>query len=414
MALSFDLAADHARVAGRERVVFTPDQPVRELVFRLWPNGPEGGRTGAELRVARASVLGSSRFQVAAAGGRPDTPGTLLTVPLPGTVPAGEAVTADLEFTLTLPPARSDRLGHTATTAWWASSHPLLAWQRGRGWVREPAVPLAGETAVSEAARLDLTVTAPAADTVLTTGAADAPVADGGRRRWHSTASAVRDVSVAVAPFRLATGRAGGVPVTVGMAPEVAQPPQEVLAEATRAVAALAARFGPYPFEALTMAAVPGVGGSGIEYPGVILLGDTPSYRIVVTHEVAHQWFYGLVGDDQGRDPWLDEAFATYAEALVNRDQATYLPMLSVRDAVGLPMSAFGVDVARYVLAVYGKGAAALLTARQRAGPAAFDAALRCYLARNAWRVAAPEDVARALAGLPPALTVLRRAGALR
>jgi aminopeptidase N len=33
-------------------------------------------------------------------------------------------------------------------------------------------------------------------------------------------------------------------------------------------------------------------------------------------HEVAHQWFYGLIGDDQIVEPWLDEAAATYAEAL--------------------------------------------------------------------------------------------------
>ena len=31
-------------------------------------------------------------------------------------------------------------------------------------------------------------------------------------------------------------------------------------------------------------------------------------------HEVAHQWFYGLVGNHQGRDPWMDEGIATYAE----------------------------------------------------------------------------------------------------
>ena len=29
-------------------------------------------------------------------------------------------------------------------------------------------------------------------------------------------------------------------------------------------------------------------------------------------------WFYGMVGNSQFRDPWLDEAFASYAEELVD------------------------------------------------------------------------------------------------
>ena len=33
-----------------------------------------------------------------------------------------------------------------------------------------------------------------------------------------------------------------------------------------------------------------------------------------VRHEIAHQWFYSLVGDDQRHTPWLDESFATWVE----------------------------------------------------------------------------------------------------
>ena len=56
---------------------------------------------------------------------------------------------------------------------------------------------------------------------------------------------------------------------------------------------------------------------------------------------------------------------------------------------------------------------AALLEAREQAGAEAFDAAVRCYVQAAAWRIAAPEDVAAALADLPAALDVLTGAGAL-
>jgi aminopeptidase N len=48
----------------------------------------------------------------------------------------------------------------------------------------------------------------------------------------------------------------------------------------------------------------------GMEYPELVFA--YPS-EVAVVHEIAHQWWYGLVGDDQYHEPWLDESFATYS-----------------------------------------------------------------------------------------------------
>ena len=48
-----------------------------------------------------------------------------------------------------------------------------------------------------------------------------------------------------------------------------------------------------------------------MEYPELVMVVDDPTS---VAHEVAHQWFYGLVGSDQWREPWLDESLATFAQ----------------------------------------------------------------------------------------------------
>ena len=136
--------------------------------------------------------------------------------------------------------------------------------------------------------------------------------------------------------------------------------------------------------------------------------------RGVLVHEVAHMWFYGMVGDDQYRDPWLDEAFASYAEGLVDQPSAAAVQNTLARPGrVGAAIGDFAND-AEYFSTVYGKGEAALLTARQQAGPDRFDAALRCYIDTNAWRIARPSDVAAALHGLPKAQLVLLKAGALQ
>jgi aminopeptidase N len=129
-------------------------------------------------------------------------------------------------------------------------------------------------------------------------------------------------------------------------------------------------------------------------------------------------WFYGLVGNDQGRDPWLDESFATYAQLLTaGGDTPAFgdIPQPDRRD-VGKPMTYWPQvrhpDTAYYDT-VYNVGAAALLQARQSAGADAFDAAVREYVRRNAYAVATPKDVEAAFADLPKALAVLREVGAL-
>lgn len=418
--LAFDLSADRRQVTGTETVRFIPDLPVTELVFRLWPNGASAP-AGTRLSITRAVTPGGGAYATQSLGARVGSQGTLLSIPLGRTAPAGRPITADLAFILSLPRPAFERWGSSGRTAWWASGQPLLAWERGRGWAREPAVRVPSEAAVSEAARTDVTVSTPAGDTVLMTGlAGPARPQAGGRIRWHSTSDAARDVSVAVSRFATRTATVAGVRVIVGVAPDTVPDPvmrvpvdaADLLADTRRSMEALAKMYGPFPYPSLTVAALPSLVSGGIEYPGAIQVGNQ-DWHVVLPHETAHQYFYGMVGDDQARDPWLDEAFATYSEARVNGDGKHYLSDLHRPGRVGSSVQSWGADAQGYVLAIYAKGAAALLTARQRAGTAAFDAAIRCYVRANAWKISTPGAVAASLARLPTATAVLKQAGAL-
>jgi hypothetical protein len=73
----------------------------------------------------------------------------------------------------------------------------------------------------------------------------------------------------------------------------------------------------------------------------------------------------------------------------------------------------YGTNSPEYYYVTYNKGAAALLTARQAAGPAKWDAALRCYVGANAWRIVSPPDLERAISRLSAAIHELQQAGAL-
>ena len=410
VSLDFRLEDDRVTVTGTETVVFTPDQGVEELVFRLVPNGPDSAPNGNRLVVddVRGDDVAEGRYEPAAAA----DPGGLYVVTLEDELDAGDSTEVELDFTLSLGERGFDRFGSDDGVSWWASGAPLLAWEPGVGWAEDPFVDLGGETTTSPVMDTTVTVSAPEDLTVLMTGARAASSApQDGRRTWTSTEPVARDVGVAAGLFTTQEATTpGGVAVTVGVLPDGDLPVAQLAEWTVAAITDLEARVGTFPYRTLTVALLPDYGG-GIEYPSMILEA-TPS-RLVLVHEVAHQWFYGMVGNSQFDDPWLDEAFATWAEAVVNEQSAFgYEAALRLPGEVGGTMAEFS-DDGTYFEVVYGKGGAALLAARAAAGPEAFDAAIRCYVDATAWSIATPEDVYAALTDLPAALAPLLDAQAL-
>jgi hypothetical protein len=377
---------------------------VSEVVLRLWAAAPRPARAGGGIDIR------STRIDGRVVASRRSSPTVLR---LPARVAAGHAVTIDVAFTLRLPTGINDRFGHRGTTAWFGSGLPVLAWERGRGWALEPATGAFAEASTSEAMELtSLTVRRAKGLKVIATGVQVSE--DGTTARFR--ARSVRDVAVAVGSFRVAHATGGNVPVVVGVAPGLTDDPAATARELARAMRAHAARFGPFPYERLAVAVLPDIRG-GIEYPAAILLGHGQTKDATASHEVAHEWFYGLIGDDQGRDPWLDESFATYAEALDRGTGPAYertsIPSAG-RGRTGQPMTFWESRQSIYFRSVYTQGAVALIQARRAAGAAAFDNALRCHVRRNAHRITTPDDLRTSLAKLPAALRVLTAAGALR
>ena len=343
-------------------------------------------------------------------------PGTLLRLKLPTPVPAGQSIDAVLDFDVVLGAGSDDRVGRSGATAWWGTGLPLLAWERGRGWAREPATRAFAEATTSEAFDLRaMTVETAASDVVLATGTTGkVETRPGNRRRHYFSAPAVRDVMVATGPFRVSRRTESGVPIAVGVAPGLKDDPVGMARLHAEALRVHIARFGRFGYADLDVAVVPSIRG-GIEYPGAILLGPN-QLDSTLSHEVAHQWFYGLVGDNQGRDPWLDEAFATYAEALHRGTGPSYrqrtIPPSGV-NRVGKPMTYWDTRTADYFRSVYIQGAVMLLDARDAVGAARFDQLVRCYVAARAGGISTVQAVERAFAGAPEAIRIFRREGAL-
>ncbi len=399
LGVRLDLA--RGRVIGKESVTFTPDLPTGRLVFRLWPNAPPQAAEGAHLAVGQVE---SGDTALASDLTDPTTLEVTPTAPLAG----GQSITVSMSFTLKLPGAVLDRLSHDGSTVLLGSFFPVLPWVVGQGWALDPPTTTLAEASTDPTADFDVTIRLPKGLLlphgleVLATGERDGPN--------HWTATAVRDFAIVVGSFRVATNvlyMPDPVTVTVGVEHGVATPPAALLDRIDEALGALEVRYGQYPWKTFTLALVKVLGHSGIEYPNLVMEGAQGIDR-VTTHELAHQWFYSLVGNDQARDPWLDEALATWAAAQVDG----FLPFFQhlkihgvAADHVGFPMTYWDHHAKAYELGVYFRGVQALAAL---GSSAAVDCALRTYVAEHAFGIATPQDLLGALdSTIPNASTKL-------
>jgi hypothetical protein len=381
-------------VQGTLAVAFTPDVATGRLVFRLWPNGPLQAREGAHLQVSGVRVGGRPVAAVL-----PDP--TTLVIRSGGGFAAGRTVHVAMRFRLRLPGAVVDRLARVGGAVRLGSFFPIMPWEAGVGWDTDPPTTSLAETSSSPTADFAVRVRVPAGLSAVATGVASA---DG---EWR--ARAVRDFALAVGRFQTATAMAhapGRVRVVAAVARGVAVSPAAVAAEVRADLGSLSRRFGPYPWPDLHVAVMPGQSSLGIEYPTMIFLG-TGTAGALTTHEVAHQWFYSLVGNDQARDPVLDEGLATYAMGTFFAG----VPLVGrLLPRTGEPMRFWDrLPYRDYQLGVYVDGARAV----RSLGPGRLvDCALRTYVARNAYGIATQAGLVAALATvIPTAPARLRRFG---
>jgi Peptidase family M1 domain len=363
-------------ITGNVRVTFTPNLPTDHLVFRLWPNGPAQRDAGEHLDVGPVKEDGRELHVL-----RPNP--TTLRVELGRMLGPGSHVTVQLPWRLMLGRSHIDRNARFRGGLRLGTFFPLLSWDPRRGWLTDPASRLYAETAATPTADFDLRVRAPAGLRVLATGDSAGP--------GHFRAHAVRDLAVAVGPFRVESARVGRVTVHVA-ALAGSRGRHAVMSIARHALRALSARFGAYPWRSYTLVLPPDLPPSGIEYPMLAYIGSSRYARLIVDHETAHQWFYSLVGNDQARDPWLDETLATWSQTRLGSREPPRNGRVpkSVQRHVGAPVSYWEARGDWYYFGVYGEGVSAL---RSLGDAAAVDCALRHYVALRAYSIAQPGDL---------------------
>jgi len=380
--VNVDLAA--GVVDGRGQMSFTPDADTERVVIRLWANSPRITRAGGRMEVFVDGALASATSQ-------PDA--TTIVIRRP--VRAGERFETGLVWNLTLPAsATNDRIMRGADWVRLGSFLPVFAWEPGVGWQEQPPTAGFAEASTSVPSDYQVSVTGlPEGVALLATGVQK----DGA---WF--ASAVPEWAMTAARMTVRSREVDGVAFAVGVEASVAESPDPYLDKVVRSVQRFSELYGPYPWPSLSFAITPGLSG-GIEYPMHVLQGPGTIGR-TTSHEVAHMWFYGLVSTNQGRDPWIDEGLATWAEG---RYEGT-TPSLMARDIpadgrgrAGEPMTFWESRQGSYYRSVYVQGAQAV-GALAPSSVEAVDCALRHLVARQAFEVTSPQEVADAITPVFP------------
>ena len=192
----------------------------------------------------------------------------------------------------------------------------------------------------------------------------------------------VRDFTITASPDFVTRSTTVGSTKIVGIARSSAVA-SRLRDEGARAFGKLKARLGSYPYP--TLRVVQSAGGYAMESPALVWLPyglDASRYRYLVTHEVAHQWFYGLVGSNQAREPFADEAAADFVTRYVLASRRG-----SSCSTAELDHSIYYYSRACYYEVIYIQGGNLLNTARTRMGSTAFWAALRGYIADNRYKL---------------------------
>jgi len=290
--------------SGRERISFTntSSAPLAEVYLRLWGNAWDGCKSAVKV----------SRFE----GGKAGTPTvncTALKVSLGKVLASGKRMSIAFDVAMTAP-NRLDRFGRSGAYSFFGNALPVLAVRDQNGWHLEPDVGI-GESYYTLASDFTVRLDHPAGLGVPATGRTTLSKATS----TVSIAKQVRDFAWAVGPFKQTVATSpGGVKVrtwwtTAVTAGAVADARDKGIA----AIDDFGRRFGKYPYGEVDLVLNDKwVSFSGMEYPGFVLLIAPPGEEGPVVHELAHQWWYGIVGNNEYADPWLDEAFASYASDL--------------------------------------------------------------------------------------------------
>ena len=408
--IDLKIAQDLGSLRGHQGVCYTnqESEPLAEVVFRLFPNLLGGAATVSEVQVDGEAVEPTLELADSA-----------LWVPLADQLQPGQSVVIGMDFQVDVAQEMASSYGLFGLFDGVLSLHevyPAIPVYDDEGWNVE-LPPRRGDITFYDAAFYTVQVTAPARLVVVASGVEVARAEDNDRQTLTFAAGPARGFYLTAGEEYVVVSETVGE-TTVNSYALVGQESGADLALqfATSALESYNERFGAYPYTELDVVSTPMMA-LGMEYPGIVAVTNDlydPDGEIrgvpapmmmegTVSHEVAHQWFYNVVGNDQIDEPWLDEALVQYVTGLYYLDtygepgyqgwRGSWVDRWNRVDQaeipIGLPVRAY--EDGAYGAIVYGRGPLFIEALAKSMGQETFDAFLRDYYQSHAWDIGTGE-----------------------
>ena len=248
----------------------------------------------------------------------------IVDVKLSSSLAPNESVEIYFEFEVVLPNI-NHRFGYGDDTINICNFYPIACMYENGEFVID-SYHYNGDPFYSECANYNVTINTPSQYILASTGSTTSTTTSENITTYNISAKAVRDFGIVLSDkFQCVSDNINNV--TVNYYYYNNKYPNEAIQAGINSITTFNRLFGEYPYDTLNIVEADFVHG-GMEYPGLVLISDAvdvqSDYINVIIHEIAHQWWYGLVGNNEYKYGWLDEGLTEYSTILFYRENPQY------------------------------------------------------------------------------------------
>jgi aminopeptidase N len=334
--LQVRLEADNKKIETTEKVILKNNYKVNlnELVFHLYADSynsadtkPSIGKTSKKLTEIERGDIKINSLKINNENVTYTEDNQLLKVSLKNELKPGEEIALDIEFSLKIPRGY-DRLGYYNEQYSITNWYPILSVfdENTLKWDEAPFYPV-GESNYSECSDYKLEITVPKGMVVATTGIKTSEIKENSSDKLSFDAENIRDFMFFMSKdYKLVSKEVDGVKVNSYYLKEESTA-KRMLNLGSESLQFYNKTFGKYPYPEYDIVESFLEGGA-MEYPSITQMGPYPKlsedynennltfFDEAVVHETGHQWWYSTVGNNEFKEPVLDESFTAYSTAL--------------------------------------------------------------------------------------------------
>lgn len=241
---------------------------------------------------------------------------TVIRIKLDEPLESGKSTTVSFFYQAFLPD-KAARFGYVEKTPgqldfYLGNSLPILCVYENGEWVVEPYFDV-GECFYSDISDYQVRVTTPLDYTIIGTGKMMEIDLAKETRSMTFKAKAVRDFCLIIGnDYKLMNIIKGGIEYSSYYHSKNSEAGAKAMEDLLETMDEFSQILGAYPYPSInTVGTYTEM--QGMEYPQIVMISsEMTGVKTTLRHELAHQWFYGIVGNNSYQEAWLDESIATY------------------------------------------------------------------------------------------------------